>query len=314
MFPSSTKFHYPILLLLSDGKVHTRKEMMDLEIKMLNISDSDRLLKTPGKNGKEGTNKVWSWISYAITDLKQANYIIHSDNGYLITAAGKAFIDIHKDGFVSKELAASEAYRKYKKLGEYKKKRKSKTKPESEAEIKEDEPKKETKPDIDKLLELSSHINDSLASTLLDTLKKMEPKAFEHLIKELLIRMNIGESENCIELTQYVKDEGVDIYVYDNSLKMNVSCCIQIKRYNNAVGVSTVKELVGTLVDKNCKSGIVITTAQFTKGAMDFNPTSYNIRRIDGDKLTELLIQHGIGVQTQKIEVKTIDLDFLQKL
>lgn len=110
-FPSSTLFHYPILLLLADGKEHTRSEMIALEIEKLSISASDQKVLTP-----KGVNKVVSWTSYAIADLKKAEYIAHSGKGYTITASGLDFFNSHKDGFVASELKASAAYRKYKNI------------------------------------------------------------------------------------------------------------------------------------------------------------------------------------------------------
>lgn len=113
-FPSSTLFHYPILLLLADDKVHTRREIVAHEIKMLSISEPNQKLLTP-----KGVNKVVSWTSYAISDLKKAEYIEYSGRGYVITQDGKAFFERYKDGFVAKDLKASRAYREYKKFGEY---------------------------------------------------------------------------------------------------------------------------------------------------------------------------------------------------
>lgn len=127
MFPSSTLFHYPILLLLADGKEHTREEMVRLEINSLTISEADQKEVTP-----KGVNKVVSWTSYAISDLKKAEYIDHSGKGYVITEAGMAFFELHKEGFVASDLKASRAYREYKNIGEYSKSKKAKeTKPES---------------------------------------------------------------------------------------------------------------------------------------------------------------------------------------
>ena len=111
MFPSSTLFHYPILLLLADGKIHTRSEMVSLEIKKLSISVSDQKVLTP-----KGVNKVVSWTSYAIADLKKAEYIDHCDKGYIITKLGIEFFEKHKNGFVAKDLKVSSAYRKYKNI------------------------------------------------------------------------------------------------------------------------------------------------------------------------------------------------------
>ena len=320
-FPSSTLFHYPILITLADGNIHTRNELVAIEIEMLSISKKDQQEVTPGKNGKAGINKVTSWTSYAIADLKKAEYILHSGEGYVITESGKQFIKEHKKGFVALDLRASEAYRRYKNIGEFKKPRAPKTAP-----LKEEKPVIEPESDkvceevpakspIEILEELSTHINETLENTLLDALKKMSPDSFERLIKELLIKMEICKSEECIELTQYVKDDGVDIYVYDNVLKMNVVCCIQIKKYTEtAVGLSTVKELGGTLLGKNCKSGMVITTTQFTKGATEYNPSGYNIQKIDGSQLTKLLVSYGLGIKTKKITVNTVDTDYLESL
>lgn len=320
-FPSSTLFHYPVMLLLADGKVHTRTELVAYEIEKLSISASDQKEFTPGKNGKKGINKVLSWTSYAIADLKKAEYIRHEGDGYVLTDSGRGFFELHKDGFVANELRASAAYRQYKKMGEFKKGKDDEPQPLVAAEpLLEPDPDEvhediTAKSPIEILEELSTHINETLENTLLDALKKMSPDSFERLIQALLIKMEIGKSEDCIELTQYVKDDGVDIYVYDNMLKMNVICCIQIKKYTeNAVGLSTVKELGGTLLDKNCKSGMVITTTQFTKGALDYNPSGYNIQKIDGIQLTKLLISYGLGIKTKKIVVNTVDTDYLNSL
>lgn len=96
-FPPSTLFHYPILLLLSDGQEHARSEMVQFEIEKLAISDEDQKIVTPGKNGKEGANKVSSWTSYAIADLSKAEYIAHNSNGYVITESGRAFVLVMND-------------------------------------------------------------------------------------------------------------------------------------------------------------------------------------------------------------------------
>lgn len=118
IFPLSTLFHYPILLLLADGKEHTREEMVRFEIKKLTISDAAQKEVTP-----KGKNKLVSWTSYAISDLKQAGYIEHSGKGYVITSSGLDFFNSHKEGFMARELTASAAYRKYKNINDDSKQR-----------------------------------------------------------------------------------------------------------------------------------------------------------------------------------------------
>ena len=321
-FPSSTVFHYPILLLLADGKAHKVNDMMSKCVEHLKISEANQNVTT-----KSGKNKVHSWIRFANQDLSKAGYIEHTKDGYTITSAGMAFLNSHKDGFVAHDMTESESYRKYKNLDEngkhIRKGKKEKTTNQYPAveqdtavhSVQEAIEDTQAKSPIEILEELSAHINETLDTTLLEALKGMKADAFERLIKALLVKIEISKSDDCIELTQYVKDDGVDLYVYDNALKMNVVCCIQVKKYTDtAVGLSTVKELGGTLLDKNCKSGMVITTSQFTKGANDYNPSGYNIQKIDGIKLTNLLIQYGLGVKTKRLEVKTIDTDYLNSI
>lgn len=43
-FPSSTLFHYPALMLLSDGNVHTSKEIISAEIEKLSISEKSQIV------------------------------------------------------------------------------------------------------------------------------------------------------------------------------------------------------------------------------------------------------------------------------
>lgn len=115
-FPSSTLFHFPIMLLLSDGKIHTRKELVAFEIKKLSISAEDQVLQSSTGDGKKGMNKVASWTAFAITDLRMAGYIIHEGDGYILTESGKHFFELHKNGFEAKELRVSPSYRKYKNI------------------------------------------------------------------------------------------------------------------------------------------------------------------------------------------------------
>ena len=62
----------------------------------------------------------------------------------------------------------------------------------------------------------------------------------------------------------------------------------------------------------NC--GIFVTTSDFTPPALKYDPSGFTIKRINGKTLVEYLIEYGIGVKTEKIEIKTVDTDFLNNL
>ncbi len=319
MFPSSTLFHYPILLLLADGKEHTRNEMIALTIKMLSITDSDQKETTP-----KGKNKLVSWNSYAIADLKKAEYITHLSDGkgYMITDTGKSFIDSHKEGFTANDLDASEAYRKYKNKGEFKKSRSQKktiepTTQKAETQIPESLEDANSEPNKSLyviLEEAYKGINESLPDRLLDKVKQINAYSFERLVKDLIAKIMKVQSSKEAVVTQHSKDGGIDGYINTDSLGIKKLCCFQAKKWDNSVGVKTVRELAGSLLQMKCDTGILVTTSSFSKDARDYNASGYNIILIDGRKLAELMIESGIGISEKTYKVKDLDEAYLDNL
>ena len=317
MFPSSTFFHYPILLLLADGKVHTFKELREFEVAKLSITPEQAEEMTPGGEKTPPKSKLYIWTDRAITDLRSALYITHSENGYVITESGRAFLKKHKKGFVASDLKASEAYRKYKGLGEFKKKKGKKEtspqkptvpEPETTAPIPE-------KPITVRLSDLAASANAILPDTLLEAVKQIKPKSFEVLIKKLLIAMGYGKTEDDVIVTQYVGDNGIDGYVRKDRLDIEKICAYQAKRYTNTnVSITEMNALGGSMINCGTNCGIFVTTTDFTASAKKYDPRGYTIIRIDGKTLVGYLIEYGIGVKTERIEVKTVDIDFLNSL
>ena len=58
------------------------------------------------------------------------------------------------------------------------------------------------------------------------------------------------------------------------------------------------------------EKGLFITTARFSPKAKEY-ATAQHIILVDGKKLTELMIEYGVGVSTQKAYlIKRIDSDY----
>ena len=89
---------------------------------------------------------------------------------------------------------------------------------------------------------------------------------------------------------------------------------MQAKRYvsANTVGRPNIQDFVGSLVDLGANKGVFVTTSSFSQQARDFvKHLTQRIILIDGRMLTELMIEHQVGVRTQRIiEFKRIDEDF----
>ena len=89
---------------------------------------------------------------------------------------------------------------------------------------------------------------------------------------------------------------------------------MQAKRYSeNSVSSEKVQAFVGAMTSGGCRKGVFVTTSKFTADAMRFAESIRDPRLVlvDGDKLANLMIQHGVGIQTKEvIKISKIDLDF----
>jgi restriction system protein len=69
------------------------------------------------------------------------------------------------------------------------------------------------------------------------------------------------------------------------------------------------------LAGKGASKGVFITTSSFSSGAIEFaKQVPQRPVLIDGDKLTKLMIQYGVGVRIERtVEIKRIDLDYFEE-
>lgn len=134
-----------------------------------------------------------------------------------------------------------------------------------------------------------------------DLLFEMDPIDFEHLVKRLLEAM---EYQN-VEVTSPAGDGGVDV-VADIELGItSVREVVQAKRVRRTVQRHVLDALRGSLHRFDAVRGTIITTGRFTRGTQDaaFERGAAPITLIDGEKLVDLLIEHGIGVRKRTIDL-----------
>jgi restriction system protein len=147
--------------------------------------------------------------------------------------------------------------------------------------------------------------------TLAETLLSMEPSAFERLVQRMLRESGFIQ----VEVTGRSGDGGIDgkgIMRLGGLLSFHV--IFQCKRYQGSVTASHVRDFRGAMIGRADK-GLLITTGNFTKDAVreatrDGAPP---IDLVDGDQLTDMLKNLGLGVQTKTVEVEqvTVDADWL---
>ncbi len=122
-------------------------------------------------------------------------------------------------------------------------------------------------------------------------LASMDWEDFEHLIREIFgkeFSSNGGE----VKVTQASKDGGVDAIAFDPDPIRGGKIVIQAKRYTNTVGVSSVRDLYGTVMNEGATKGILVTTADFGPDAYEF-VKGKPLTLMNGSNLLYLLEKHG---------------------
>lgn len=155
-------------------------------------------------------------------------------------------------------------------------------------------------------------IKDSLSSELLLTIKNGSPEFFERLVVDLLLNMGYGGSrKEAGEAIGKSGDEGIDGIIKEDRLGLD-TIYIQAKRWKNTVQRPEIQKFAGALQGHKAKKGVFITTSNYTTGAIEFvDKIDSKIILIDGDTLTQLMIEHNVGISpVATYEVKKIDSDY----
>lgn len=86
-------------------------------------------------------------------------------------------------------------------------------------------------------------------------------------------------------------DHGVDLVVKRGGTDYIVQC----KRYEDAIGPSTIRELIGAMTNAGVQDGLMITTSDFTAGAEhEVQKAPYRISLIDGKRLVDWARTYGL--------------------
>lgn len=156
-------------------------------------------------------------------------------------------------------------------------------------------------------------LNAALKAEILQRILEQSPAFFERLIVELLVAMGYGGShEDAARQLGKSGDGGIDGVIDEDRLGLD-RIYVQAKRYASAsIGRPEVQGFVGSLVGMSASKGVFVTTSSFSKQAVDYVKTlQQRVILIDGQRLSELMIEFGVGVRINRVvEVKRLDEDF----
>jgi restriction system protein len=156
-------------------------------------------------------------------------------------------------------------------------------------------------------------LREALAQDLLEKVKGCPPQFFEELVVNLLVAMGYGGSRKDAgeAIGRSREIGGIDGVIKQDKLGLDV-VYIQAKRWEDSVGLPIVSQFSGSLERAKATKGVLITTSRFTDDAKEFvKGIGKRIVLIDGEKLANLMIDHGVGVTLEaSYAIKRVDPDY----
>lgn len=300
MIPDYQSLMLPILRLVSDGKEHTFRDLIEELAVEFDVSDEERkeLLASGGQaifDNRVGWAKAYLKKAGLLDSPKRATFVI--------TALGIGALDKKPDRIDARYLKQFPAFLEFQNA--------SRASGDGDSIAVQEASEQTPEESLD---EAYNRIRKSLASELLNKVVEFPPVFFERLVVELLVKMGYGGSiKDAGKAMGRSGDEGIDGTIKEDKLGLDI-IYIQAKRWKpgNVVGRPELQRFVGALAGQGAKKGIFITTSSFTKEAQEYTPRNETkIVLIDGSQLTQLMIDYNIGCTTQQVyEVKKIDSDY----
>ncbi|MGI9489961.1 MAG: restriction endonuclease [Geminicoccaceae bacterium] len=156
-----------------------------------------------------------------------------------------------------------------------------------------------------------SDVSDSWKSQLLAVVGAMQPDGFERLSQRLLREADFTK----VEVRGKTGDGGIDGVGILRVNLVSFQVYFQCKKWKGSVGSKEIRDFRGALQGRADK-GLFITTGSFTSQASEeaTRDGAIAIDLIDGERLCELLKQHGLGVKTEMIESVTVVGDWFKSI
>lgn len=293
----------PFLLSIMDGASHKYKEIALSIADQMKISEEDRQELLPS-----GHVHYINRVGWASTYLKKAGLIEAPSRGiFRITNAGREALTDCPKGVTLEYLKKFDSFNEFMESSNQQNS-KIVEKGREGIETNTDTPQEQMENNY-------SIINKQLADNLMSAIMDKDPWLFERLVVKLVKAMGYGNglvTEGIV--TDKTGDGGIDGIITEDRLGFE-KIYIQAKRFqpDTVIGRPVVQQFLGALMGKGANKGLFISTAKYSKDAVEFveNHLAAKIVLIDGDKLTKLMIEYNLGVApTNSYTIKTIDNDF----
>ena len=301
--PTYEKFMFPILKILSDGQIKSKKSIAAAIIEYFHFNERDLNETLPSQSQPTYLNRM----GWAITYLKKAELLISPSRAcFQITNEGRKIVEGNVTNLDSKYLRRYKSFIEFQKLSH---------KQDTEGS-KSNNPNPATP--LENMIDSYELIKKDVCDEILSKILEQSSDFFEQLVVDLIVAMGYGGSiEDAGKATKRIGDEGIDGIIKQDKLGLD-NIYLQAKRWqkSNMVGRKKKKKFVGALAGQGARKGIFITTSSFSKEALEYKPRNEtSIILIDGQKLVDLMYEYNIGVTVEKhFEIKRLDSDYFDSI
>jgi len=301
--PDFQSLMLPIMKIASDGAEHSARELRQRIGEQLGLTDEERKELLPSGSQPVFTNR----IAWARSHLTMARLLEKTGKGrFRITQRGKEAMASNPSTINMRFLLQ---------FLEYAEARSSRAKTDTPIEVSAETTASDSASPQERIELAFRELNNSLTTELRGKLASIDPFRFEQVVLDLLVKMGYGGSrKEAAEVTRKAGDEGIDGVINEDRLGLDV-IYVQAKRWKHNVGRPEIQNFVGALAGRKANKGIFITTSSFHDNATDYVAGVHNkIILVDGRRLAELMIEHGIGVaEEHAYRVKKIDSDYFDE-
>ncbi|MDP1638289.1 MAG: restriction endonuclease [Candidatus Nitrotoga sp.] len=294
----------PFLQICGDGKERTVPEIGEIIARQLQLSEVD-LQETMSSGQRKFYNRV-AWVKSYFGKACLLDF--PSRGKFTITQRGLDLLKLNLQSIRVKTLNQFSEFEKF-----HKKRNSVESDERNINTVIQDEIDQITPEE--QLENAYQDLRSQLAVNLLETILKNPPDFFEQLVVDLLVAMGYGGSrKDAGQALGKTGDGGIDGIIKEDKLGLDI-IYLQAKRYgvDNVVPSREVRDFTGSLEGHGAQKGVLITTSSFTKDGIEFTKRlqQKKIVLIDGEKLTQLMIDNNIGVSTSATyTIKKIDIDY----
>ena len=296
----------PILRLATHDALRTSEAIANVSDHFGLTAHERQEVLANGKQTRVANRVYWAFVHLTKAGLLQREargmYAI-TDEGRRVLAENPSRIDI---AFL---LARSETFRQFKNAT-------SSTNADQGTDAQPASATTESETPEERIDTAFAELNATLQSDLYERVLAMHDADFERLIVKLMLGLGYGAG-GLGKRTGGTGDGAVDGVITEDVLGLDV-IYLQAKRYapDSSIGPDKVREFAGAMDAHGITKGVFVTTSRYTKAALEYAERSHKrLRLIDGNELTRLLVQHGIGVRGYRVlELQRIDTGFFDEL